>query len=167
MVRSKRRNIFLKLKSGENRLAYARRLNYCVKLLRQKKQQYFNNLSPSSITNNKFFWKTVSRLFTENVPKNPKIIFAERNEILIDDTKIAQTFNTFFKNIIDTLNTKRDKSILCDTGNETDPLMRAINKCSKHPSILRLSKSYYKIMMTSSLQNYVILVKLCTSLRLC
>ena len=38
IVRSKRRNIFLKLNTGENRLAYVRLLNYCVKLLRQKKR---------------------------------------------------------------------------------------------------------------------------------
>ena len=37
MVRSKLRNTFLKLKSKENRLAYANQHNYCVKLLQQKR----------------------------------------------------------------------------------------------------------------------------------
>lgn len=55
MVRSKRRNIFLKLNTGENRLAYVRLLNYCVKLLRQKKRHYFNNLKLSNTTDNKLF----------------------------------------------------------------------------------------------------------------
>ena len=36
MVRSKLRNKFLKLKTEENRLAYAKQHNYCVKLLQQK-----------------------------------------------------------------------------------------------------------------------------------
>ena len=36
MVRSKLRNKFLKLKTEENRLAYAKQLNFCVKLLKQK-----------------------------------------------------------------------------------------------------------------------------------
>ena len=36
MVRSKLRNKCLKLKTEENRLAYAKQRNYCVKLLQQK-----------------------------------------------------------------------------------------------------------------------------------
>ena len=38
MVRSKLRNKFLKLKTEENRLAYAKQHNYCVKLLQQKRR---------------------------------------------------------------------------------------------------------------------------------
>ena len=73
MVRSKIRNKFLKLKTEENRLAYAKHRNYCVKLLQEKKRQYFKNLNLSSITNNKLFWKTVSPLFTEKMgPRTTK-----------------------------------------------------------------------------------------------
>ena len=67
MVRYKLRNKFLKLKTVENRLAYAKQLNYCVKLFQQKKRQYFENLNFNSITDNKLFWKTVSPLFTEKM----------------------------------------------------------------------------------------------------
>ena len=34
------------------------------------------------------------------------------------------------------------ENILCDTGNETDPLMRANRIYRKHPSILRITKSF-------------------------
>ena len=37
MVRCKLRNKFLKLKTEENRLAYAKQRNYCIKLFQQKK----------------------------------------------------------------------------------------------------------------------------------
>ena len=57
--------------------------------------------------------------------------------------KIAETFNLFFDNIVHTLNIEKDDSIFCDTGDETDPLLRAIKKYSKHPSILRI-KQYFK-----------------------
>ena len=57
--------------------------------------------------------------------------------------KIAETFNSFFDNIVQTLNIEKDDSIFCDTGDETDPLLRAIKKYSKHPSILRI-KQYVK-----------------------
>ena len=67
MVRSKLRNKFLKLKTEENRLAYAKQRKYCVKLLQQKKRQYSENLNLSSITDNTLFWKTVSPLFIEKM----------------------------------------------------------------------------------------------------
>ena len=57
--------------------------------------------------------------------------------------KIAETFNSFFDNIVETLNIEKDDSIFCDTGDETDPLLRAIKKYSKHPSILRI-RQYFK-----------------------
>ena len=56
MIRSKLRNKLLKLKTEENRLAYAKQRNYCVKLLQQKKRQYFENLNLCSITDNNLFW---------------------------------------------------------------------------------------------------------------
>ena len=62
---------------------------------------------------------------------------------MTDDTKIAETFNSFFGNIVNTLNIEKDESIFCDTGDETDPLLRAIKKFSKPPSILRI-RQYFK-----------------------
>ena len=120
MVRCKLRNKFLKLKTEENWLAYAKQRNCCVKSLQQKKRQYFENLNLSSITDNKLFWKTVFPLFTEkNGLKHNKIT------LVVGDAKIAETF------------------IFCDTRDETDPLLRAIKKYSKHSSILRI-KQYFE-----------------------
>ena len=62
---------------------------------------------------------------------------------MTDDAKIAETFNSFFSNIVNTLNTEKDEGIFCDTGDETDLLLRAIKRYSKHPSILRI-KQYFK-----------------------
>ena len=56
------------------------------------------------------------------------------------DAKIAGSFNSFFSN---TLNIEKDESIFCDTEDETDALLRATKKYSKHPSILRI-KQYFK-----------------------
>ena len=144
MVRSKLRNKFLKLKTEKNRLAYAKQRNYCVKLLKQKKRQNSGNLNLCSITDNKLFWKTVSPLFTEkNRSKSNKITLVEGGKVLTDDAKIAETFSSSFRNIVNTLNIEKDESIFRDTEDETDPLLRAIKKYSKHPSILRI-KQYLK-----------------------
>ena len=96
MVRYKLRNKFLKLKTEENKLVYAKQCNYCVKLLQQKKRQYFKNLNLSSITENKLFWKKVSPLFTEKIgSKNNKKTLVEDSKVLRDDAKIAEAFNSF------------------------------------------------------------------------
>ena len=58
---------------------------------------------------------------------------------MTDDAKIAETFNSFFGNIMNTLNIAKDESIFCDTGDESDPLLCAIKNYSKHPSILKFS----------------------------
>ena len=85
-----------------------------------------------------------SPLFTEKIgSKNKKITLVESGKVLTDDAKIAETFNSFFGNIVNTLNIKKYESIFCDTGDETDPLLRAIKKYSKHPSNLRI-KQYFK-----------------------
>ena len=55
------------LKTEENRFAYAKQRNCFSKLLKERKRQYFENMNLSSITDNKFFWKTGSPLFTEKI----------------------------------------------------------------------------------------------------
>ena len=59
------------------------------------------------------------------------------------DAKIAETFNLFFSNTVNFFNIEKDESIFCDTRDETDPLLRAIKKYSKHPSVLRV-KQFFK-----------------------
>ena len=49
-----------------------------------------------------------------------------------------QTFNSFFKNVVNTLNIEKDESVLCDTGSEIDPVKVAIKEYKKHRSILRI-----------------------------
>ena len=56
---------------------------------------------------------------------------------MTDDAKITETFNSSI------LNNEQEESIFCDMGDETDPLLRAIKKYSKYPSILRI-KQYFK-----------------------
>ena len=62
---------------------------------------------------------------------------------MTDVAKIAETFNSFFGNTVNTLNIEKGESIFSDTGDEADPLLDAIKKYSKHPNILRI-KQYFK-----------------------
>ena len=91
-------------------MEYAKQRNYYVKLLQQEKWQYFKYLNLSSISDKKLFWKTISPLFDgKNGSKNNKITLVEGGKVLTDDAKIAETFNSFFGNIVNTLNMEKDE----------------------------------------------------------
>ena len=68
-----------------------------------------------------------SPLFTEKIgSKNKKITLVESGKVLTDDAKIAETFNSFFGNIVDALNTEKYERIFCYMGKKTDPILRAV-----------------------------------------
>ena len=62
---------------------------------------------------------------------------------MTDDAKIGETFSSSFRNIVNTFNIEKDESMFRDTEDGTDPLLCAVKKYSKHPSILRI-KQYLK-----------------------
>ena len=66
MTRTKLLNKFHKDKSDLNRKAYNKQRNYCVKILRKSKKDYFNSLNVKQITDNKKFWQTVKPCFQKN-----------------------------------------------------------------------------------------------------
>ena len=57
MVRSRLRNKYLKTKTIESRNFYKKQRNCCVTLLREAKNNYYENLNIKVITDNKRFWK--------------------------------------------------------------------------------------------------------------
>ena len=55
-----------------------------------------------------------------------KSLLENKNEIPTYYAKIAETFNSFFKKVVNILNIEKDESILFGTGNEIDPVKIAI-----------------------------------------
>ena len=144
MFRSKLRNKYLKSKSKIDKQRYNKQRNYCVKLLRLKKQKYYESLDISKITDNKTFWKTTSPLFSKkDYSTNSRITHLKNGEILSEESKLTDTFNKFFSNVVKKLKIEKDDSLLNDVMEETDPILMAIKKYKNHPSILRI-KSYFK-----------------------
>ena len=85
------------------------------------------NLNLSSITDNKFILeKSISTFHWRKWVWEQQNNTVEGEEVLTDDVKIAETFNSFFGNIVNTLNIEKDESIFYGTGDETDPLLHAI-----------------------------------------
>ena len=59
MKRSRLRNKFLKSKSNADKKNYVKQRNYCVSLLRRTKKEYYGNLDPKKVADNRTFWRTV------------------------------------------------------------------------------------------------------------
>ena len=97
MKRSRLRNKYWKNKNEVDKEAYKKQRNLCVSLLKKVKKSYFEKLQPSSICDNKMFWKAVKPLFSEKTVSTDNITLIENNIIISEDKKVAEIFNSFFQ----------------------------------------------------------------------
>ena len=63
MDRSRLRNKFLKTRSNEDKKTCDTQRNYCLKLVRKAKKDYYNNLDHENVADNKAFWKSIKPFF--------------------------------------------------------------------------------------------------------
>ena len=141
MKRSKLRNNFNKNKTLEANKAYKEQRNLCTSLLKKTKKEYYANLNPSVISDNKKFWKTIKPLFSEKATTSQSITLVDNQDIYSDDGKVAHIFSTFFSNVVNDLNIERNNDIFDQNINEIDPVLKAIKKYDKHPSILKINET--------------------------
>ena len=102
------------------------------------KNQYFSNLEPKLISDNKNFFKSVKPLFPDIITVREIINLTENEEILNSDTDIADTFNDYFSNVVQNLNISRENSML-NTDLCINPVLAAGEKY-KHQSIISINK---------------------------
>ena len=135
MLRTKLRNIFLKYKTEESRIKYNQQRNLCVTLLRKSKRNYYNSLNEKIICDNKKFWKTIKPSFYNKIFNSENITLVEENEIIKSDYEVAHILNDYFSNIVVNLDIPEfDKECNLHEG-VSNPLLKAILKYNKHPSI--------------------------------
>ena len=56
------------------------------------------------MTDNKKFWKTIKPCFSDKSNNPERIVIKDNDEIVMEDGKVAPTLNTFFSNIVTSLN---------------------------------------------------------------
>lgn len=133
MTRSRLRNRFLKKNIKENEIKYKKQRNYCVNLSKKIKRQYYNNLDITKVLDNKKFWSAIKPLFSDKHIISKKITLIEGDNIISDDVRVAETFNTYFSSIVANLDIKGyigDNSLT-----DSNPIFNAINAYKEHPSI--------------------------------
>ena len=103
MKRTRLKNRFNKNRTHENWTAFKKQRNFCVKLLRQNKGSYYNQLDPKVVSDNKKFWKTVKPLFSNKIQGSASITLLEDDVVESDDTGVAEILNGYFVDITKTL----------------------------------------------------------------
>ena len=82
--KSKLKNKSNKNPTDENKINYKKQRNFYVKLLRQEKKRFYNNLDLNVFEDNRKFWSKVKPLFSEKHKAGTnKIIIVENNDHLL------------------------------------------------------------------------------------
>ena len=106
MRRSKLKNDYNKNRSYENWNSYKKQRNFCVKLLRKTKSEYYKNIDIKSLSDNKKFWRTIKPYFSNKGLNKNQIFLSEKGKLLDDPKEVASTLNDHFINITKTLDLK-------------------------------------------------------------
>ena len=134
MKKSELESKYVKKKTSENLKSYKKQRNFCSELYKKERKKYYERLDLNNVTDNKKFWKTVKPFLFDKVTTFPKISLVENDEIISDESKVANSFSNFFENAIHSLGIKTNKYSNDNYGLQ-NPVEIAIKKYEQHPSI--------------------------------
>ena len=125
MRRSELETKYFKLKTNDTLKAYRKQKNYCSRLYKKERKQFFENLNLSFIVDNKNFWEVVKTLFKEKGSEvSDKVVLLEKDKILRDDSEVAKEFHSYFNSIV---------SIVIPSS---EPINKSMMKFQLHPSVV-------------------------------
>ena len=107
MVKSKLRNEFNKSRTSENWKKYKQQRNKCLSILKGTKTNYFNNVNPKVITDNKKFWTSVKPLFSDKSKAKNTIVLYEKGKIMKNYKRVSEVLNKYFRNLTKSLRLKK------------------------------------------------------------
>ena len=134
--------------------------NYCSRLYKKERKNFFNNLNPKFVSDNKSFWKTVKPLFSDKASYNASIKVTDKDKIVQNDEKVAEILNSFFENAISNLKSNENSFVINKKHkNIQDPIEKIIVKYQFYPSILMIKNRIknnnfrFKHVMLSDIKN--------------
>ena len=96
--------------------------------------------------------------FSNKSKASNKITLYENEKLIINDKKCAEVFNNYFNSIAKELNIPIDQNLLNDAYIFDDPIIAAVHKYKRHPSILKIknktSNAAYMIKFMNTLILY-------------
>ena len=139
MTRSRLRNRYNKTPTYENLVAYKKQRNFCVKLSRKTKRDYYNNIKINNVTDNKTFWRTIKPLFSDKQNVRQHITLIEGDNIISNDKDVADKMNDFFINVVTNLEIEDP---FTDDDSNCEGIAKCLNKFQNHPSIIKIKEEY-------------------------
>ena len=83
---------------------------------------------------------TVKSFLSDKIVSKEQITLVENNEIILKDSDVAQTLNSFFSNIVTNLKIPAYVDSNSNLENVADPIIKLILKHRDHPSILAIGE---------------------------
>ena len=143
MKRSQLENKYISNSTVENRNKYKKHKNFCSKLYKKERKNFYSQLDIKNITDNKLFWKTMKPFLSEKCTYASKISLVHNDNVISDDQESADTFNNFFEHAVDNLGIQEyqsDHNIDINSISD-DPIDYAIAKYKNHPSIIMINEN--------------------------
>ena len=111
----------------DNKIVFLKQGNYYVSFLRKTKRDYHGNLNKSEILR-----ELLSLFFTYVC----QVILVEGNTVFTQNAKNSEIINTFLSNVEKNLNITDSEEVKLSAGTKSNPILKAIFKYSKNPSII-------------------------------
>ena len=144
-MRSRLRNKFWVEPSAENKAAYKKQRNKCVKIRRKIIKRYINKVSDKGIETNKSFWNFIKPFMTnKGMIASNDITLTEGKNVITDEYEISQTFNKHYINIVAISCGNKPNKIGTKLGslNDSDVIDRIIKSYQNHPSVLKIKNKF-------------------------
>ena len=114
------------------------------KLYKKERKKYCKRLDLNNAIDKKKFWKTIKLFLSDKVTTFPQIRFVENDEIISDESKVANSFSNFFENAIHSLGIKTNEYSNNNYGLKK-PVENAIKKYEQHPNINLIKENITKM----------------------
>ena len=96
-------------------------------MCKEERKTFFNNLNPEFVSDNKLFWKTVKPVFFTKASYNANIKLTDKDKIIQNDEKVAETLKSFYENSVSSLKLNENSFIInSEHKNIQDPIEKII-----------------------------------------
>ena len=92
-------------------IAIKKTAQFLCKPFKKNKKEYFENINVKDINDNKKFWKTIKPFFSNKGLNTNKLMLIENNNLISEESVLANTMNQYFTNITKQLNIKKSSQL--------------------------------------------------------
>jgi len=136
MTKTRLANKRHKTNNMEDVRLYKAQRNFVNRECKRAKKHYFNNLDVRCLQDNKAFWKTMGKEFSDKSKGGHQITLVKDNNIISNDVEVAKEFGDVFSNAVNKLEIPPIPVSIVEDGH--DAVDTAIQKYKDHPSILKI-----------------------------